>query len=1235
MLQWLQDVFSSTKGIAQQANVTPEIVSEFATQLDPLNEVQDGLGRDALRYVLIGEPFDLLARIAAAPKAGEALRIAGYGHSPARSTLYAHTAEIPPPAMLRFAKILANAPAPHRIGHAHQLLQNASWVETLIRDTSGRGANAYTGSVDRPAPALSADYLERILEADACPPSILMASAFLSDVKAGYGTSLALQAVANLTGFADAVARHADAIRPVFSVRSHDQRLHAITLLARVPRTALEPFADEIAGLCVDSSKQVIAAAQTLVKTLGAPIAPFLKKHAERGKPEERSKALRQLWDLAAQVGDDSLRDYVKSRAQAETTASVLDTIAELEARGELAAQAPASFTYNVPVIDFKASMSKEAREVARRMFEQANQVRAAHEARMKGHHWYKDSLRPLSDNEISEILDYAAGTRDARPKIPVSPYHGMTGDIWRAGIEALAQTDGFEPVHLMRLICATGQIERTGESHDLNQPVPTLIDTFYQVRHHPTLLELELILVHLGLDHRAIAKAYFGSGWRGTLARDWPDEAVWPYFARNLEPFSEWLNPSNPINRDYWVDRAKIFRAIATFPTTPPTLVPQLFELALGSGKADRALAQAALDRLPEKEQTIIAALADGKAETRSVAATWLGRLKYAPAVSALEAALKKEKSDVAVGAMMAALELLGVPVDRFLKRETLEDDARKGLAKGVPADIAWFPWDALPAVHWADTGQAVALDVLKWFIVQAMKLKTPEPHSLLRRYCAMFVPREREAFGQFVLDTWLRQDVKPIEREEAEKRARGGAKQWHQWINHQPQHFQNSPYLGKTEDEIFQMMLPQVMLTPAGSAIASKGVLAVAAACCGAEAAPLVARYLKEWYGQRAAQGKALIVMLAWIDHPSATQLMLSVGNRFRTKSFQDEAMRQAALLAERKGWTVAELADRTIPSAGFDEVGEMELSYGERRFTARLAEDFRVDLFNPEGKKISALPEPRKDEDEAKAKEAKKALSSAKKDIKNVVQLQTERLYEALCTQRTWRYDDWDRYLNHHPIMRRLVQRLVWGEVVVGKVVRTFRPLDDQTLTDVDDNALTVDADARVAVAHDSNLAPEDVTRWQQHLSDYEIKPLFHQFGKGSFTLPEDQRSATSIDAFKGHLLESFALRGRATKLGYTRGSPQDGGWFMDYEKRFPTLGIQAIVEFTGSPLPEENRTVALISLTFARIDSENRYARSPIKLSEVPAVLLSECYNDMRLMAAEGTGYDPDWEKKSQY
>jgi hypothetical protein len=36
-----------------------------------------------------------------------------------------------------------------------------------------------------------------------------------------------------------------------------------------------------------------------------------------------------------------------------------------------------------------------------------------------------------------------------------------------------------------------------------------------------------------------------------------------------------------------------------------------------------------------------------------------------------------------------------------------------------------------------------------------------------------------------------------------------------------------------------------------------------------------------------------------------------------------------------------------------------------------------------------------------------------------------------------------------------------------------------------------------------------------------------------------------------------------------------------------------------------------------------------------LGEIPPVLLSECYDDLKEIAAAGIGFDPDWEKKVEW
>jgi hypothetical protein len=239
--------------------------------------------------------------------------------------------------------------------------------------------------------------------------------------------------------------------------------------------------------------------------------------------------------------------------------------------------------------------------------------------------------------------------------------------------------------------------------------------------------------------------------------------------------------------------------------------------------------------------------------------------------------------------------------------------------------------------------------------------------------------------------------------------------------------------------------------------------------------------------------------------------------------------------------------------------------------------------------------------------------------------------------MCTQRSWTFADWDTYLNKHPILKRYAQRLVWGAVdEKGNVTHTFRPMEDGSLTDTNDDAVALAPTAKVRLAHAVAVPPDVAAAWRQHFADYNVDPLFQQFGPSQYALPDGQKEETDVNDFLGHMLQAFKLRGRLTKAGYTRGQAERGGWFYLYKKNFPSLGLEAVIEFTGNGLPETDRPVALQRLYFSRAggdDSGFSYGADKLLLGDVPRVLLSECYNDLRSAAADGKGFDADWEKKS--
>ena len=590
---------------------------------------------------------------------------------------------------------------------------------------------------------------------------------------------------------------------------------------------------------------------------------------------------------------------------------------------------------------------------------------------------------------------------------------------------------------------------------------------------------------------------------------------------------------------------------------------------------------------------------------------------------------ALAKEKQDAAKDAMLTALERLGESIESYLDRGKLLAEAERGLKKGLHKDLEWFPSHSWPEVRWADSGQPVPQEILNWLLAQTHKLGSPDPGALLRRYCQQFAVEDRAALGEFVLTQWIEQDTR---RKYTEAQARLMAKQEAQTIYSMAQQYANSTKSLEAYEELcFQGIWSQCI----GSAAKQKGILALAAACCGEGAVKIAGDFLKQWYGYRAAQCRALVVMLASLEHSAAIQLLLSVAGRFRTKSIREEAEKQVKLLAERKGWTVDELADRTVPTAGFDERLSLELDYGPRQFSARLRPDLSIALADADGKPLKALPEPRKDDDAELAKTAKKTFSTAKSELKKLVSQQTSRLYEAMCTERTWNYADWNAYLYEHPIVRSLCQRLVWTVVDGDGSGKMFRPLDDGTLTDEQDEQVALSSDARLRLAHGSLVSIETSAAWQQHLVDYQVEPLFAQFGRGRYALTDDKRDAAEISDFEGHLIEAFKLRGLATRLGYTRGPTGDGGWFYEYEKTLAGLGLKVVLRFSGNGLPEENRTVALIGVHFSPIASDSGgmlFDQPGIPLREAPSVLLSECYHELKTIAAAGSGYDPDWQRK---
>ncbi len=299
-------------------------------------------------------------------------------------------------------------------------------------------------------------------------------------------------------------------------------------------------------------------------------------------------------------------------------------------------------------------------------------------------------------------------------------------------------------------------------------------------------------------------------------------------------------------------------------------------------------------------------------------------------------------------------------------------------------------------------------------------------------------------------------------------------------------------------------------------GSAVESKGILALASRAEGADAAAVARAYLKN-HGSRISQAKAVLDALAANPAPEAIQVVLATANRFKARTVQEHAGGLVSGIAERRGWTAPELADRTIPTAGLDPRGAMELDCGEGRVyrLALDASDAPV-LLNAAGQPVKALPAARDETEKPLIDTAKKQLATARKELKQVLAGQTERLYEAMCLSRRWPSEDWERHLLRHPIVGRLLRRLVWmGLDADGRHVALLRPLDDGSLSDADDRGVDIARFAQVQLAHSHLVADAVAEAWRTHLADYEVAAPFEQFARDLPRLDDKDRASTTID------------------------------------------------------------------------------------------------------------------------
>jgi predicted DNA-binding WGR domain protein len=336
----------------------------------------------------------------------------------------------------------------------------------------------------------------------------------------------------------------------------------------------------------------------------------------------------------------------------------------------------------------------------------------------------------------------------------------------------------------------------------------------------------------------------------------------------------------------------------------------------------------------------------------------------------------------------------------------------------------------------------------------------------------------------------------------------------------------------------------------------------------------------FIRAWPGE-AAHARAVtgLDVLATIGSDVALMLLNGIAQKVKFKGLQDKAREKIDAIAEARGLSTEELEDRLAPDLGLDEQGTMRLDFGPRAFKVGFDETLKpyvreTGADGVDGARLPDLPKPKKTDDAELSKEAVERFKLLKKDVRTIASQQLLRLEVAMCARRRWTPEVFRMFLVEHPLVRHIVQRLIWGVYAVqgsasygGTLQACFRVAEDGSYTTAEDDPfeLPEGENIRIGVPHALELPAADAAAFGQVFADYELLQPFAQIGRDIYTLTDEEKKSLKLERWKDAKVPTGRVLGLANK-GWRRGQAQDGGCIWYFSK---PLGTDRVIELSLDP------------------------------------------------------------------
>lgn len=364
--------------------------------------------------------------------------------------------------------------------------------------------------------------------------------------------------------------------------------------------------------------------------------------------------------------------------------------------------------------------------------------------------------------------------------------------------------------------------------------------------------------------------------------------------------------------------------------------------------------------------------------------------------------------------------------------------------------------------------------------------------------------------------------------------------------------------------------------------------------------------------------ARALAGLEILAAIGSDVALMYLNGLAARGKHKRIQKRAAELIDAVAEARGLSADELADRLVPDLGLDQAGAAELDFGPRKFQLRFDETLDPYLRDADGLRLKTLPRQVKTDDAALAGAAIERFKQLRKDARALASLQVARLERAMVNRRRWPATDFRSLFIEHPLMRHLATRVLWGVFEGDRLARGFRVAEDWSFADADDAGFDLAAEASVGIPHILEMPPEVQAAFGRIYTDYELAQPFRQLWRETYALTDEEMRGSRITRFKDKVVFVGSILG-LNHRGWERGEVVDGTMFMSYS-RWVDDEMHVDVELDpGSPIGDTSSEPRqrMPAVVFCRRDLSGNDV--PVPFADLDPIIASEVLRDLDLLA----------------